>query len=201
MPTKSAVLRNGLVAVLISVPTLALAHTSAVGASGVIYGLAHPIGGIDHVLGMIAVGVFAANLGGRAFWAVPLAFMTLMAAGSAAGILGMHMPYAEVGIALSIVVLGVVITVRFEWPVATAMTLVGLFAVFHGHAHGTEMPVDASGAAYALGLVTATGLLHLSGVAIGIGITTAGLRHSPRIMQSGGAAFAVAGLLVLSRAI
>ena len=197
MSSRSAFLRTGLAALLASVPAFASAHTGVGGALGFAHGFVHPIGGIDHVLAMLAVGMFAANLGGRALWSVPLTFMTLMAVGSAAGMAGVSLPFVEIGIALSIVVLGLVVAVRFDWPVAAAMALVGLFAIFHGHAHGSEMPLAPSGAAYALGFVIATGLLHLAGIAIGLGISSTGERHSRRIAQMGGAAVAVAGVLVL----
>lgn len=197
MSPRSAFSRIGLTAVLTMLPALASAHTGVGSTVGFANGLAHPIGGVDHVLAMVAVGIFAANLGGRALWAVPLTFMTLMAAGGALGIAGIPLPFVEIGIALSIVVLGLVVAVQYEWPVAAAMALVGLFAIFHGHAHGAEMPVAASGATYALGFVLATGLLHLFGIAIGFGIARAGDRYSHRITQAGGAAVAFAGLLVL----
>jgi urease accessory protein len=196
MSARSAFSRIGITAALAMVPALASAHTGH-DALGFGHGFAHPMSGIDHILAMVAVGIFAANLGGRALWAVPLTFTALMAAGGALGIAAMPLPFVEIGIALSIVVLGLVVAVRYEWPVAAAMTLVGLFAIFHGHAHGTEMPVDGSGAAYALGFVLATGFLHLFGIAIGFGINRAGERYSHRITQAGGVAVAFAGVLVL----
>lgn len=201
MSPKGAFPRLALAVVAAAVPTLAFAHTGAGSANGFVHGFTHPIGGIDHILAMVAVGIFAANLGGRALWMVPLSFMGFMLAGGALGILGVPLPLVETGIALSIVVLGVAVAVKWNWPVAAAMALVGLFAIFHGHAHGTEMPVDASGAAYALGFVTATGLLHLVGIGIGIGIGKAGASYSPRIAQAGGAAVAIAGVAILTGAI
>lgn len=201
MPTKSAVFRNGLALVLAAVPTLALAHTGAGSSTGFMRGFAHPIGGVDHVLAMVAVGIFAANLGGRKLWTVPSTFMTLLAVGGGAGIMGMPLPSVELGIALSIVALGLAIALRCEWPVAAAMTFVGIFAIFHGHAHGTETPVGASAVGYALGFVTATGLLHLSGLVFGIGVAAGGLRYSGQITQASGAALAMAGVLVLRGAI
>lgn len=197
MSPRSAFSRIALAALVAMVPALASAHTGVGSTVGFANGLVHPIGGIDHVLAMVAVGIFAANLGGRALCAVPLTFMTLMAVGGALGIAGMPLPFVEIGIALSIVVLGLVVAVRYEWPVAAAMALVGVFAIFHGHAHGAEMPVAASGAAYALGFVLATGILHLAGIAIGLGVSQVGARHSQRITQAGGAAVAVAGVLIL----
>jgi urease accessory protein len=197
MASRSTSLRIGLAALAASVPAVASAHIGVGSTIGFAHGFAHPIGGIDHILAMVAVGTFAANLGGRALWAVPLAFMGLMLVGGGFGIVGVSLPFVEVGIALSIVVLGLAIAIRYEWPVAAAMALVGTFAVFHGHAHGTEMPVDASGLQYALGFVMATGLLHLAGIGLGFGIGRAGERSSRRITQTGGAALACAGFLVL----
>jgi urease accessory protein len=197
MASRSTILRTGLAALAALVPAVASAHPGIDGAMGFVHGFAHPISGIDHVLAMVAVGIFAANLGGRAFWAVPLAFMGFMLVGGSFGVAGVPLPFVEVGIALSIVVLGLAVAIRYEWPVAAAMALVGVFAVFHGHAHGTEMPVDASSAQYAIGFVTATGLLHLVGIGIGFGIERASERYSRRITQAGGAALACAGLLVL----
>lgn len=197
MTSRSTSLRLGLAALAALVPAVASAHIGVGSTIGFAHGFSHPIGGIDHILAMVAVGIFAANLGARAIWAVPLAFMGFMLVGGGFGIAGVPLPFVEVGIALSIVVLGLAVAIRFEWPVAAAMALVGVFALFHGHAHGTEMPIDASGAFYALGFVTATGLLHLAGVGIGIGIGKAGERYSQRITQAGGAALACAGLLVL----
>ncbi len=165
---------------------------------GFIHGFAHPISGIDHILAMVAVGIFAANLGGRALWAVPLTFMGFMVVGGALGIFGVSLPFVEVGIALSIVVLGIAVAVKWDWPVTLAMAMVGLFAVFHGHAHGTEMPLDASGAAYAAGFVAATCLLHLAGIGIGLGIGKTGELYSHRVTQASGVAVALAGIAVLT---
>lgn len=191
-------LRLGLAALAALAPTFAFAHVGVGDTSGLVDGFIHPPRGIDHVLAMVAVGMFAANLGGRALWAVPLTFMGFMLAGGALGILGFPLPFVEVGIALSIMVLGIAVAVKWDWPVAAAMAMVGLFAIFHGHAHGAEMPLDASGAAYALGFVSATGLLHLAGIGIGLAIGRTGKLASHRITQAGGAAVTVAGIGVLT---
>ena len=177
----------------------AFAHTGVGSTSGFIHGLSHPISGIDHILAMVAVGIFAANLGGRAIWAVPLTFITLMAVGGVLGISGVPVPFVELGIAFSIIVLGLAVAVKWDWPVAAAMTLVGVCAIFHGHAHETEMPVDAAGAAYAAGFVIATGLLHLIGIGIGLGISRAAITmaNSRRITQIGGGVIAFLGLGLL----
>lgn len=184
--------RLSLVVLVALSPTAAFAHPGHDGALGLAQGFLHPLGGLDHILAMVAVGLFAANLGGRALWAVPLSFMALMAIGGALGMAGVAVPYVETGIALSVAVLGAVVALGLRWPVGAAMALVGLFAVFHGHAHGTGMPADAVGAAYAAGFVAATGLLHVAGLALGLAIRSAPAR------RLGGAAMALAGVGLLA---
>jgi urease accessory protein len=179
-------------------PDAAYAHVGVGSTAGFAHGFWHPIGGIDHVLAMVAVGMFAANLGGRALWAVPLTFVGLMAVGGLLGIEHVAIPYVEVGIAVSVIVLGLLVALRVQWPVAAAMALVGLFAIFHGHAHGEEMPIDASGAAYAAGFMLATALLHIAGIAIGIGIERIGSHYSHRTAQVTGSAMALAGVAILT---
>lgn len=169
-------------------PTAAFAHPGHGDALGFAHGFLHPISGLDHVLAMVAVGLFAANLGGRALWAVPATFMALMAAGGVLGMTGVAVPYVETGIALSVLVLGAVVALGARWPVGVATALVGVFAIFHGHAHGAEMPVDATGAVYAAGFLTATAMLHLAG--LGLGVTV----RSPAIRRLGGAVMTVAGV-------
>jgi urease accessory protein len=188
----SRLARLSLAALFVMAPAAAFAHPGHGDASGFAHGFLHPVGGLDHVLAMVAVGLFAANLGGRALWAVPLSFMALMAAGGALAIGGVGVPYVETGIALSVLVLGAAVALGARWPVGAAAALVGVFAIFHGHAHGTEMPADAAGAAYAAGFVAATGLLHLAGIALGLGIRSAAVR------RAGGAALALAGAGLLA---
>lgn len=179
-------------------PGAALAHVGAGETSGIIHGFAHPIGGLDHMLAMVAVGMFAAHLGGRAPWAVPLTFVAMMGLGGWLGVARVDIPYVEIAIALSVAVLGLLVAVRAEWPVATAMLLVGVFAVFHGHAHGAEMPMDASGAAYAAGFMLATALLHVAGLALGVGMQFAGASFGKRAAQGCGSAIALAGVALLA---
>ena len=143
-------------AALAFVPTAALAHSGLGHVHGFVQGFAHPLGGIDHVLAMVTVGVFAWQLGGRALWLVPATFVLMMAAGGAIGIAGVELPSVEFGIAASVVVLGAIVALKRKAPLAVAIGVVGAFAVFHGHAHGTEMPPDALGAAYAAGFLLAT---------------------------------------------
>jgi urease accessory protein len=177
-------------------PGSAWAHVGVASASGFSHGLLHPIGGLDHVLAMVAVGMFAANLGGRALWAVPATFVTIMAFGGFLGIQHVGLPYAEIGIALSVVILGLVVTTQVHWPIAAAMALAGVFAVFHGHAHGAEMPLGASGASYAAGFIIATALLHAAGIAIGLQSIDTLYRH--RAAQVGGGAMILVGIALLA---
>src|SRR3954452_24477249 len=201
MSTRITALRATLAAIATLLPTAAWAHVGHGSTVGFVQGFVHPMTGIDHVLAMVAVGLFAANLGGRALWAVPLSFVSVMAMGAALGVAGVGVPFVEVGIAASVIVLGLAITLRRQWPVAAAMALVGVFAIFHGHAHGTEMPVDAAGLQYGLGFMLATALLHAAGIGLGLSIAQFGRTWSPRVIQVGGAAMAVAGLGILTGAL
>lgn len=158
----------------------AFAHVGGGNVTGFMHGFMHPIGGADHVLAMLAVGLFAVMLGGRALWLVPIAFVTMMAAGGALGIGGVHLPLAEFAIGLSVVALGAAIALRIRMPVAIAMALVGFFAIFHGHAHGAEMPDSVSGLEYAFGFLSATALLHACGIGLGITLGMAAERQQRR---------------------
>jgi urease accessory protein len=164
------------------------AHTGVGSTMGFTHGFGHPFSGLDHILAMVAVGLFAANLGGRALWLVPLSFVAMMAVGGALGVAGVDMPFVEIGIAASVIVLGL----------AGAMALVGFFALFHGHAHGAEMPTDASGLAYGVGFVLATAILHLIGIGLGLGIGMLAKATSKRTMQAGGAVMSLAGAAMLT---
>lgn len=179
-------------------PTLAYAHTGVGDAHGFMHGFAHPIGGTDHVLAMVAVGMFAATLGGRAIWVVPASFVAMMAVGGLLGMQGIELPFVEIAIALSVIVLGLAVAFRITLPVVAAMALVGVFAVFHGHAHGAEAPADASGLAYALGFMLATALLHAGGVLAGLGIGRIGERSGRFALQASGGAMALAGVGILA---
>ena len=127
-------------------------------------GFAHPLHGLDHLLTMLAVGLWAAQLGGRAKWAVPAAFVSMMALGGALGMAGVAVPFAEQGIVASVLVLGVLIAAAVRLPPAASMAVVGIFALCHGYAHGAEMPATAAGFSYGLGFVGATALLHACGI-------------------------------------
>lgn len=171
----------------------ALAHTGAGDTAGLVAGFVHPAGGLDHVLAMIAVGVLAAQQGGRSLWLVPAAFVAMMLAGGVLGFAGVAVPFVEQGIVGSILILGFVVALGRAMPAGAAMTLVGALAVFHGHAHGTEMPLDANGALYALGFAVATALLHGAGVFAAIGAQKAVRRAAPVAVRVLGGAIAAAG--------
>jgi urease accessory protein len=154
-------------------PAAAFAHPGHEGAS-LISGFTHPLGGVDHIIAMVAVGLLAARLGGRALWLVPASFVATMAVAGLAASAGLGLPYVETGIAVSVLVLGAIVALGVAMPLAVAMGLVAFFAVFHGYAHGIEMPETVSGLAYGTGFVTATALLH--GIGIGLGLTIVGRR-------------------------
>ena len=178
--------------------TPALAHPGHAPAAGLSQGFLHPLGGLDHVLAMVAVGLIAARIGGRALVLVPLSFLGMMAVGSALGVAGIGLPFVEIGIALSVVVLGAALALRPALPVAAAMALVGAFAMFHGHAHGAEMPETGSGLAYGLGFLGATALLHAVG--LGLGLSAGRLVQSFTALRVTGAGLALAGLGLLAGA-
>ncbi len=173
---------------------VAEAHTGVGHTIGFMHGFMHPLSGLDHTLAMVAVGLFAARLGGKAFWAVPLAFVAMMVVGGTMGMNGIGLPYVEFGIAASVIVLGAAVALDFSLPVSAAMGLVGFFAVFHGHAHGAEMPVDATGLTYGMGFVIATALLHCAGLGLGLAISRATVSGHSGLVKLTGAAMAVAGV-------
>jgi len=185
---------TSLSAALVLVPTAALAHAGIGRAGGFMHGFTHPISGIDHVLAMILVGIFAYQLGGRALWLVPAAFVAAMALGGALGLGHIPVPLVEIGIALSVIVLGALVATSFRAPVLAASAIVGFFAVFHGFAHGAEMPANASAVAYAVAFLAATAVLHATGAASGFLLAKVGRRSGSIIMRTAGALGLVAGL-------
>jgi len=146
----------------------ALAHVGGGAAGGFLSGFRHPISGPDHVLAMVAVGLWGAQLGSPAIWLLPVAFPMVMAVGGMLALVGVPLPGIEVGIAASAILLGAAVAFEARPPLGVAVALVGFFAVFHGYAHGTELPTGADALLYSLGFVTATGCLHAAGIAIGI---------------------------------
>lgn len=154
--------------VLLLAPGLALAHEGASLPYGsFLGGLLHPVLGPDHFLAMVSVGILSAQMGGRAIWTVPATFVAVMALGGLAGWLGLPLTSIEAGIAFSVLALGAAIAAERRIPVVVAMVFVGTFAIFHGYAHGAEMPEVATPVTYALGFISGTAGLHLAGVVIG----------------------------------
>jgi urease accessory protein len=170
------------------------AHTPGAAGAGLVEGFVHPLLGLDHLLAMVAVGLWAAQLGGSAVWLVPASFMTMMAVGGGAALSGFDLPAVEFGILGSLLALGALVATAARLPVAVGAALVGFFAFFHGHAHGAEMPEAVAVTLYALGFIAATGLLHGIGVALGL-YWQGGIARW--IVRAGGAAVAAAGLVLL----
>ncbi len=179
---------------LIALTATAEAHVGVGSTAGFLHGFMHPLSGLDHVLAMIAVGCFAARLGGKALWLVPAAFVCMMLVGGAMGISGMSLPGVEIGIAASVIVLGAATALDFALPTSLAMGLVGFFAVFHGHAHGAEMPLEVSWLTYGMGFTLATALLHGFGLALGLANSISNVSRHGQIVKLSGAAMAVAGV-------
>jgi urease accessory protein len=182
-----------LAALALLAATAAEAHTAAGAGGGFASGFTHPLFGFDHVVAMVAVGLWGAVLGAPAIWLLPVVFPLVMALGGALGVLGVPLPAVETGIALSGVVLGLLVALFVRAPLWVAAVIVGAFAIFHGHAHGTELPDAANPYAYAAGFVVGTGLLHLAGIAIG-GLTktkegTWAVRAAGVVIAAVGAAF------------
>nr|WP_202314540.1 HupE/UreJ family protein [Mesorhizobium sp. L-8-10] len=173
----------------------ALAHEGEGVAGGFLSGFLHPVLGWDHVAAMVAVGLWGAFLGAPAIWLLPIVFPLVMAFGGTLGIAGVPLPAVETGIAASAVVLGVMVALGVRPPLWIAGVIVAAFAIFHGHAHGTELPVAADAVAYAVGFVTGTGLLHLIGITFGLATKWEAGKVAVR---AAGGAIAVAGLAFLT---
>ena len=182
---------------LAALPTAAFAH-AGVGSQDLAHGLMHPVGGLDHVLAMLAVGTLAFVLGGRALWLVPLSFVGMMAAGFVLGANGIALPHAELAIALSSIVIGGLAAVGRRLPLAVAMALVGGFATFHGWAHGAEMPVESGTLPYALGFMATTAMLHVTAIAAAMGVAATTGKYGRPIAQVLGGVFAIGGTGILA---
>lgn len=176
---------------LVMIAGVASAHEGADLAGGFSSGFMHPILGWDHVVAMVAVGLWGAFLGSPAIWFLPVVFPLVMAFGGALGVMGVPVPAVETGIAVSAIVLGLMVAAAARPNVWVAAVIVGIFAIFHGHAHGTELPGAANPIAYSLGFVIATGLLHLSGIAFG---ALAQWPAGKMLVRAGGGVIALAGL-------
>lgn len=179
-----------IVVITAAVAPSVFAHTGEGIDTGFASGFWHPILGWDHVAAMVAVGMWGAFLGTPAIWILPVVFPIIMAFGAAAGMAGLPLPAVEMGIALSGVVLGLMVLFAVRPPLVVAAILVGLFAIFHGHAHGTEFPPEFSALGYAVGFVLATGLMHLAGIAIG---WLTKFKVGTWIVRGGGAVVTLAG--------
>lgn len=178
-------------------PAIAFAHEETGQAAGFLAGLLHPVTGMDHVLAMIAVGLWGAVLGPPAIWILPVAFPLVMALGGLMGLLVIPLPGVEIGIAMSAIVLGTMVLAEARPPIWLAALIVAVFAIFHGHAHGRELPEGTSALLYSLGFVIATGLLHAVGILLGAAYRWAAGRWALRV---GGAGVALAGVYFLWRA-
>lgn len=183
---------------LLATASPAFAHVQAGQAKGFVTGLRHPVSGADHVLAMIAVGLWGAQLGVPAIWLLPVTFPMVMAFGGFLALVGIALPGVEVGIALSALVLGLAVASEARPPLAVAGVLVAMFAIFHGHAHGAELPAGQSGLMYSIGFVVATGCLHGIGIAIG---EVRRWRGGRVFLRLAGAAVALAGVGFLWRAV
>jgi len=195
-PALRSALALGLLWTLAAAP--AWAHVERGAASGLLAGLRHPVSGWDHILAMVAVGLWGAQLGPPAIWLLPVTFPMVMAFGGFLGLIGVPIPGVEIGIALSAIALGLMVAAEGRPPLAAAAVLVAVFAVFHGHAHGTELPESQSGMLYSIGFVVATGCLHAVGIAIGLIHRWRAGRSAIRLF---GAGIAGAGVFFLVRAL
>ena len=176
----------------------AFAHEQVGVAGGLASGLLHPLAGMDHLIAMVAVGIWGAQLGAPAIWVLPITFPLVMAFGGVLGVLRIPLPMPEVAIALSALVLGAAVAMRLRLPFAAAAAVVAVFAVFHGHAHGAELPGSANPLAYGAGFVVATGLLHLCGILIG---TLTRWPAGGRLVQGLGVVIATLGGYFLMRSL
>jgi len=195
--SRKKIFQSILLAFLFStIPSVAYAHDGTnLGLGGFLSGLVHPVLGYDHLLAMLSVGMISAQIGGRAIWTVPATFVSVMAVGGVLGLINIGLNVTELGIAASLVILGLFIAAERKIPTLIVMIGVGFFAIFHGYAHGSEMPDTAEPVLYALGFLVGTALIHIAGVVIG-DIS----RHyeSGKIaLRVGGALIAVVGLLFI----
>ena len=188
----SSVIKSGLFTLFFwGLSSSAFAHADAATLQGgFISGFMHPLSGLDHIVAMVAVGLWGVFLGKPAIWLLPIIFPLVMAFGGALGVIGVDIPAIETGIALSGIVLGLAVAFAVKPPLWVAGLLVGVFAIFHGHAHGTELPNATSPLVFSIGFVTATGLLHLLGIAFG---ELARWSWGEKVVRTGGMVIAAIG--------
>lgn len=179
------------------VPSIAHAHTGAGMATGLAHGFAHPLTGVDHLLAMVAVGILAAQLGGRSLWTLPTTFVGVMIGGFLLAASGVALPGVELAIMASVIVLGALVARARAMPIIAAVAMVGTFALFHGHAHGAEMPGAAHAATYLAGFAIATALLHGAGVALTLALRTHVSARHALVERLAGAAIALVGIGLL----
>jgi len=185
-----------IVLLALALPSLALAHAGQYPVGGFMQGLAHPVSGLDHMLAMVAVGLIAGRLGGAALWQVPASFVAMMACGTLIGMAGVPVAFVEAGIAASVVAFGVLLAVARAPTATVTVLLVGAFALFHGHAHGTEAAKDVAGFAYGLGLMTSSAALHATGAMVGMLLTQR--LCGRQMLRAGGGMIAAAGVYLFS---
>jgi urease accessory protein len=183
---------------LLLLPVSAMAHMQGGEVIGIISGIKHPFSGLDHVLAMIAVGLWGAQLGAPAIWLLPVIFPMVMAFGGLLGLMGINLPGIEIDIALSAIVLGIAVFREARLQLWLAAVMVGFFAIFHGNAHGAELPPGGNGLLYSIGFVVTTGLLHATGIAIGVIHRWSAGRMALRVAGGG---VALAGVFFLWRAL
>jgi len=195
----SRTVQSGFVLLLLAVSAQsAFADVEGGQAAGLITGLQHPWSGLDHILAMIAVGLWGAQLGKPSIWVLPIAFPMMMAAGAMMGLLGIPVPGVEIGIAFSAILLGLMVLAEVRPKLAVSIAMVGFFAIFHGHAHGTELPPGQSGLLYSMGFVIATGCLHGLGIVIGL---VKELPLGRQALRGAGSFIAVMGVVFLWKAL
>jgi urease accessory protein len=158
------------VCLILVAPGSAFAHIIAGPSGGFTSGFEHPLFGPDHFLAMFAVGLWGAQMGGSSVWTLPVTFPIIMTIGGVIGMAGLNVPFVELGVAVSVIALGAAIAFAWHPPQFVALLLVGAFAIFHGYAHGKELPYAANPVAYAVGFVLATGLIHLCGIGVGLAL-------------------------------
>lgn len=191
----SHALRHSFALLLALAAGAARAHTDQVSSGSFLAGYLHPLTGLDHVLAMVAVGIWGAASGRPRMWALPLAFALSMVFGAGVAIAGVALPFVEHGIALSVVALGLVILGAWQVPIGVAVAVVAVFGLLHGFAHGAEMPDSAAPVTYAAGFLAAAGILNLAGIAIGA------LKYSARnsqLLRAGGGLIAATGVWILA---
>src|SRR5512144_3125016 len=187
-------LASALAMLVALLPSYAYAHVQQGEAAGFLTGFLHPVSGLDHVLAMVAVGLWGAQLGAPAIWGLPVAFPLVMAMGGMLGLMGVPLPGIEYGIAASAILLGAAVMFEVRPPLGVAALVVAFFAIFHGHAHGTELPPGQSALLYSMGFVMAIGCLHAVGIGIGVAYRWT---WGQRLLRAGGAVVTAGGVFFL----